>query len=182
MTTHTNLYEIEATELARVGKYSAKEMVLSREKVRALWDKLSQFRTLFSDLTQGDKGNFLRFITSEHSMWIEIFKDEIPVGIACFSNMEKVIDTDVHILFYDRQLSDKTEIGKAIVAWMFSNFPLQRMTVEAARFYYATIRLAKDMGFKIEGEKRNAVLIGGRWSNSFILGITRQEVIEQCRS
>lgn len=174
--THTGSYENDII-VARTGKYVVQEMVLSWEKVNSLWKMIEQFRALFSDLTRGDAGNFMRFITEPNSIWLEICSGEQISGIVCFTNLHKKIDTDLHILFLDRVLTDKKDVCKAVIRWGFDNLPLQRMTIETPFYYYSTIRLAKEVGFKIEGEKRKAVLIGGRWANICQLGITRAEAI-----
>jgi RimJ/RimL family protein N-acetyltransferase len=155
--------------------FVVKEMRLSWEKLAQLWATISKFRTLFSDLTNGDIDNFLRFITTGHSIWLEVYEKGALVGIVSLTNMEKVVDTDAHVIFFDKDLTDKVEICRLITKWTFKKFPLQRITVEVPYFYYSTLRLVRGIGFRDEGEKRNAVLIRGRWANVYILGITRQE-------
>jgi len=173
--TGTALYKTDERVLVEDEKYVVREMLLTPQKVVFLWEHVRSHRTLFSDLTRDNFPNFLRYLVEGYSMWMEILIGDELIGIACFTHLERVIDTDVHMLFFDRDLADKANIGKKIVKWMFANFPLQRMTVETPRFYYATIRLAKEIGFKWEGEKVRAALISGRWSSLFILGLTRLE-------
>lgn len=175
MTTHTAPYEVPEVSVLTVGKYSVREMVLSWQKFHNLWQTLSQFRTLFSDLTRGDEANFMRFITEPNSIWLEICEEETLAGIVCFTRLERIVDADAHILFVDRDLADKVPVCKAIVSWAFDNLPLQRISVQTPFYYYATIRMVKEVGFKIEGEKRKAVLIKGRWANVCQLGILRSE-------
>lgn len=150
-------------------------MQLSWEKLATLWLTISKYRTLFSDLTRGDLDNFLRFVTTGHSVWLEVYERDNLMGVICLTNMEQIIDTDAHVIFFDRHVADKTPICKLVVKWVFDNFPIQRISVTIPRFYYATWRLVEAIGFKREGEKRNAALIGGRWANTYIYGITRQE-------
>lgn len=164
------------------GRFTVKELQLTWEKLTQLWHQISSYRTLFSDLTRGDLDNFLRFVQTGYSIWLEVYEGASLVGLFCFTHLEKVIDTDAHVIFFDRHLSDKTELCRAVISWMFKKFPLQRMTVDVPTFYYATVRLVKDVGFVQEGERRNATLISGRWSNVYSFGITRAEVSEKCRS
>lgn len=157
------------------GLYTVKEMRLDLKKLATLWLTISKFRTLFSDLTRGDLDNFLRFVTRGHSIWLEIYERDNFVGIICLTHLEKVIDTEAHVIFFDHVLADKVELCKRVVKWAFKRLPLQRMSVDVPRFYYATVRLVREIGFKQEGERRNAALIGGRWANIYLFGITRQE-------
>lgn len=175
MNAHTNLYEMDETVLARSGKYALREILLSWEKVNWLWATISKFHALFSDLTKGDAGNFMRLITEPNSIWLEIWDVEQVVGLIRFAHLEQVVDIDAHIIFLDRNLSDKVGICKEAVKWAFANLPIQRISVETPFYYYQTIRLVCDVGFTIEGERRKAVLIRGRWANMKLLGITRAE-------
>ena len=143
-----------------------------------LWDMISKFRTLFSDLTRGDVNNFLRFIMDKDSIWLEIYDSGRFDGIVCLTNLQKVIDTDAHVIFFDREVANKVDICKAVVHWAFDTLPLQRMSVDVPVIYHRTIRLVRNIGFKHEGERRRAVLIGGHWLNVLQFGITRMEVYQ----
>lgn len=159
------------------GDFTVREMILTLDKLGQFWGIISKFRTLFSDLTKNDMSNFLRFVTESNSMWLEVWRKDEWVGIVCLTNLYKVIDTDAHLIFWDHQLKDKVPICKKIMQWTFKTFPLQRITVEIPKFYYSTTRLVEqDLGFKFEGEKRNAVLIEGRWANVRLFGITRADM------
>jgi RimJ/RimL family protein N-acetyltransferase len=150
---------------------------LTPQKIASLWDKLKRFRTLFSDLTRGDVVNFVNFVTSSDTFWLEILESERLVGIVVLEGMGKVIDVEAHVLFMDRDLSNKVPVCKAIVRWLFATFPFQRITVQVPTIYMAPVRLVNQLGFKREGKKRQAVLISGKWVDVFILGLVRPEVL-----
>ena len=157
-------------------------MRLTWHKLGLLWEKISSYRTLFSDLTRGDFRNFVMFLTEGDSVWLEIRERDTLVGIVCLTNMKQVVDCEAHIIFFDRDLAGKDELCKKITAWVFDTFPLNRVTVTVPRMYFATIRLVKAIGFVEEGRKRAAVLIRNRWDDLFIFGITREEARTKCRS
>lgn len=164
------------------GDFTVREMTLTWPKALMLWNIISKYRTLFSDLTRGDFDNFFRFITAKRSIWLEIVRNRVVIGIICLVNLDKVVDIDAHVIFFDRDLSEKIPVSKAVVYWAFMNLPIQRITVDVPTIYYATIRLVKKIGFQEEGCKRNAVLIGGNWVDSYVFGITRREALERCHS
>jgi RimJ/RimL family protein N-acetyltransferase len=151
-------------------------MSLTASKLASLWEKLKRFRTLFSDLTRGDVVNFVNFVTSSDTFWLEILEAERLVGLVVLEDMGKIIDVEAHVLFMDRDLSNKVPVCKAIVKWLFTTFPFQRLTVQIPETYMAPVRLVNEIGFKREGKKRRAVLISGKWVDVFILGLTRPEV------
>jgi len=158
------------------GEYQVRQMTLTRQKLAALWKELLKYRTLFSDLTRGDFVNFVQYVTSEDTLWLEIWRGSSLVGIATFEELHKVIDAESHVLFFDRELANKVPVCKAIIAWLFANFPLQRLSTQLPSIYHAPIRLTMDIGFVREGRKRQAVLISGRWVDVDIFGIVRSEV------
>lgn len=176
----TAIHEIEHSHpLFMVDKWAVREMELTPEKVKALWNMLQKYKTLFSDLTRQDLNNFVQVISAPHTMWFEIVEYDAVVGIVWFGDLYQVVDCAAHMVFFDRQPAEKLEVCKTLMKWMFDNFPLHRMTVTPPVIYHATIRLLERLGFKEEGCKREAVLIGGKWNDQMIFGITRNEAMAQ---
>lgn len=156
-------------------RWDVREMALSREKILALWDLLQKHKTLFSDLTRGDFDNWARYLVSSDSYWLEVYEGEILVGIINFTDMHQCVDTTAHMVFFDRQPHEKKPICKAVMRFMFDKFPLNRITISPPIIYYAVVRLIEALGFKHEGTKRGATLIGGKWVDQHIYGMLREE-------
>ena len=100
------------------------------------------------------------------------------VGIVWFGDMDQVVDCTAHMVFFDRQPAEKLELCRTLMQWMFDQFPLHRITVTPPAIYHATIRLLEKLGFTKEGCKREAVLLGGKWNDQLIFGITRKEALQ----
>lgn len=159
------------------GRWEVRPLTLSWPKLLSMWARLSQYRTLFSDLTRDDFDNFMRYVTSDSSFWLEITEGDTVVGLVTLEGLERMVELDAHVLFFDRDLNEKIPLCKAIVAWVFSKFPIQRLSVNVPTIYYATKRLVEGIGFQREGMKRHATLIGGRWVHVVLFGMTRQEAL-----
>jgi len=155
------------------------EMVFTPEKLDWLWESMIQYRTLFSDLTRGSRENFVNLVALPNSFWMEVVEIDSgrSVGIIYIMNMHQVVDYEVHVIFFDRKLAPKVELCKAVMRWIFEEFPPMRLSAEIPAIYHATVRLAKNVGFKHEGTKRKAQLFGGKWIDSVLLGILREEVL-----
>lgn len=162
--------------IARHGNYSTSEMIMSREKIEWLWTEMQKYPTLFSDLTKGDKDNFASLVLDRNSIWFEVLNGETLVGVIYFTEMHQRIDCAAHLIFFDRKLPEKIGICREVAKWMFDNFPINRITAVVPRIYWATIKLAKSIGFTPEGRKRKSQLIGNRWVDEDILGLLRSEV------
>ncbi len=163
-------------EVFAVDRWSVREMQLNPDKVKGLWEMLQRYPTLFSDLTRNDQANFVQALTAPHTMWFEVWEYDVIVGVIWFEELWQVTDCLAHLVFFDRQPFEKTAVCKEMIKWMFKNFPLRRISVTPPAIYHGTIRLLKRLGFQKEGVKREAVLIGGKWNDSVLFGITRSEV------
>ena len=150
-------------------------MRLSWPKVMLLWEHLSKHKSLFSDMTKGDVENFLRYLTSPDTLWLELRKNNELTGIMTLDGLYRVVDLEAHFLTLDRDLAGKVTICRRAIAWTFDNFAANRLTVQVPAWYHTTVRFAQSLGFRIEGKKRGAVLINGRWSDMFTLGLLRSE-------
>jgi RimJ/RimL family protein N-acetyltransferase len=166
--------------LITVNRWEVDHMKLSLEKLNLLWQMLHKRKTLFSDLTRDDFTNFVQTVSDKNSVWLEVREAGVVIGLFYFGEMYQVIDTNAHMVFFDRRPAEKLELCRAVVKWMFTTFPIHRMTVTPPVIYYATIKLMERIGFKKEGMKRQAVLLGGKWVDQYIYGITREEVEAQC--
>lgn len=165
--------------LFMVDKWAVREMQLSPKKIEALWEILQKYKTLFSDLTRADSSNFVQVLATPHTMWFEVIEYDAIVGIIWFGDLYQVVDCTAHVVFLDRQPSEKVEVCRVLMKWMFDNFPLHRITVTPPAIYHATIRLLEKLGFEKEGCKREAILLGGKWNDQMIYGITRNEAMVQ---
>ena len=162
--------------VAGYGSFRVHEMVMTREKIRWLWDEMQKYRTLFSDLTRGDVENFSALVLDQDSVWFEVYSADVLVGIIYFTDMSLVIDCSAHIIFFDRKPKEKAELCRQVARWMFDNFPINRITATIPRIYWATIALAKAIGFQVEGKKRQSQLMGNKWVDEVILGLLRTEI------
>lgn len=155
--------------------WEVRDLDLTPPKVAELWRVIQRHKTLFSDLTAGDVGNFIRCLLAPHTMWFEIRKRDVLVGLIWFGEMEYVVEANAHMAFFDRRPAEKREVCTKVVQWMFDTFPLQRITVMLPAPYTATNRLLVKMGFRFEGKKVGAVLLDKRWNDMLIFGMTRRE-------
>lgn len=160
------------------GDFTVEPMTLNPDKIKMIWDRLQKHKTLFSDITRGNVGVFVRSLADHQTIWFEVRNRGVLVGLIWFEGMGQIVDCVVHIVFFDRKPTSKLEVCRKLMRWMFDNYPLQRITVTPPVIYYGTIRLLNTLGFTREGCKRRAVLLGGKWNDVLIYGITREEVVQ----
>jgi RimJ/RimL family protein N-acetyltransferase len=168
----------ENTLIAEHGPWKVRHLSLTLERLQQLWEKLSTYHSLFSDMTRGDTKNFEIILLSQDSFWMEVVdEDEELIGVMYLTNTQRLIDADVHIVFFDRKPAEKARLCQLTMEWIFRQFAYRRLTATVPSIYYAVIRLAKHIGFKEEGRKRESLLMGNKWVDEQILGILRSEVL-----
>ncbi len=168
--------DLKGKPLLTVDRWDVCEMKLSWEKVGLLWRKFSEHRSLFSDLTRGDFDNYVRLLLRPYTYYLEVYEGDELKGITSFEGLQAGVDASMHAMMFDRKPAEKLPVYQAIIKHMFAEFPLNRITATPPDIYFGTIRLLKKLGFKQEGVKREAVLLGGRWVNLVNMGILRSEV------
>lgn len=158
--------------------WQVRNMVMTLEKIKWLWDEMNHYRSLFSDLTKGSADNFYNVIMQPDSFWLEVVDaNELLIGVIYWTGMGQVIDCDVHIVFFDRKPTEKIPLCKEVAKWFFAEFPqFHRMSATLPEFYHATIRIARRIGFRLEGRKRQSQLMGGRYVDELVLGLLASEV------
>lgn len=167
-------------ELLTHGKWTAHELELNLEKTKWLWEQMKRYRTLFSDFTRGNANNFYDLLRIHDSFWIEVVDDkQETIGIIYWTAMGKIIDADVHLMFFDRKPAEKREFCKAVARWFFNENPqYNRMTATLPVIYHATIRLAKHIGFRQEGRKRESQMMGCKMHDELIFGLLAKEILD----
>jgi Acetyltransferases, including N-acetylases of ribosomal proteins len=161
------------------GSWRAYELELTADKIKWLWDEMSHYRSLFNDLTRGDITNFCAVMTLEDSFWLEVTDQEDNiVGLIYWTNMSQVIDTDAHVMFFDRKPAEKVALCREAAKYFFLHNPqCNRMTATLPIIYHASIRLAKKIGFRQEGVKRQSQLMGHKYVDEVIFGLLASEIL-----
>jgi Acetyltransferase (GNAT) domain len=164
--------------IAEFDHWKVVPLELTVEKIRWLWDEMNKYKSLFSSLTIGDINNFAAVFAQPDSIWFDV-QDEHgnTVGILSMTDLKRVIDCEVHMMFFDRKPHEKVHLCKLLIEYVFEQFPLRRMTATIPSIYYSTVRLVQKIGFHEEGRKAQSQLIGNRWVDEVIFGLLRQEVL-----
>ncbi len=169
-----------ADAIMTIGRWDIRPMVLTPGKAEALWEIVSKFKTLFTDFTAGNYEVWATMLTNPDSMWIEICEDQRLACMGVFQGMSaSMFDAECHFFALDRMPAEKVDACKAIIPWVFSQYPmLHRITMKPPTMYYAAIRLAEKIGFVPEGIMRETMPIRGRWANQKIMSILRSETCQ----
>lgn len=169
----------DSSVLVQEDGYEVRHLQLTPELVAWIWERVRTYRTLFSDLGRKDTQSFIDRLLSIDSMWFQVTKDQELVGIMFASEFRDMSDCDAHFFFFDKKPKSKIKMVRAFLRWIFTEMPtLSRVSVRVPEIYFSTKRLVTHIGFKEEGIKRRAMLIGGRWHNVTLFGLLREEMLD----
>lgn len=150
-----------------------KPLVLTNEKLDALWEKVRTFPQVFDDTSKGNKEMFVARLLDPKNIFVEIGEG---LGLAAGFNVRPHIDMAVHLIMFDRRLRGRELMFLGILGYFFERLKLRRVTSVITEDSPMTIRLALRLGFKLEGTMREAVLRDGKYLNAHIYGMLREEL------
>jgi UDP-4-amino-4,6-dideoxy-N-acetyl-beta-L-altrosamine N-acetyltransferase len=130
----------------------------------------------------------------EHCAWLESLKDnprqsvfvvmhdDKPAGVVSLNAIDALHHSADWAFYLDSALQGKG-IGSQVELWLlnhaFDIVRLEKLNCEVLQSNMAVIRLHEKFGFVIEGVRRQNVIKDGRRMDVVLLGITREEWLEQ---
>lgn len=162
--------------IVQIPPWTVREMIFTPQRISWLWEQLKHYPSLTTDPTKGDPEQLWISVSSPQSFWTEVWEDSELVGILYASHIQPGVDALLHPIFFDRKLSEKVPICMAAMQWALKQFSLHRISVAIPEMYFATVRLAKKLGFTLEGTRREVYMINGRWCNELVFGLLASEI------
>lgn len=161
-------------------EFGEKTPYLTPEKIQELWTEYQKHDVLFSDYTRGKFEPFLLLLMDERSVWLEVYDEtnDIPAGVMMASNVIPKFDARGHFTFWDGGGSGREPLTLKAMGWFFDRFDLHRMTARVPVYQRGVIRYIERLGFKKEGEMREAAPYKGEWVPLAFFGILRREFEE----
>ena len=145
----------------------------SQEDIDKLWEKIQQFSQVFDDFSTGKKEVFVQRLLAPNNIFIDIGEG---LGVAAGFNVRPRLDAVIHLVMFDRRLRGRETVFLDIMRHFFDKLQLRRLTSIVTSDSPMTIRLVERLGFKTEGTMRQSVLRGGKYLDSHIYGMLREEL------
>lgn len=177
------LFTVECKEPEGIFQREVRLGSLSRDKLTDLYNRLKQFKVLFTDITQGDSEAFIKtfidirvdgseVVVTPKGLLFEI--DD--VGIVFLSEIAVGLNADIHINFWDRRMKGREELVREIARFAVHNFDLHRLSTSIPAYARPALARIKKYGFKEEGVIRESVLYDGQLHDVHLFGILASEV------
>lgn len=85
------------------------------------------------------------------------------------------VEWDVHALLKREALRWSRDFGAMCLARMFENRSLARVTAQVIEGLESAKNYCLRLGFRLEGFRRDALMVGGKLRGVYVLGMTRRD-------
>lgn len=155
------------------------------ENLHVLWEKSREFPTLFSTEVRNDFSKFCNIFLSVGSdgnlkaNGLAYVVDDF-VGVYYLTDIYPNLDAQTHYTFFDRRHRGRIMLTKALIQYVMKEYNFQRLSTIVPSFVDSRVRrFVMNIGFTLEGEKRNSIWYKGNLYNEYLYGIVRTDVLKE---
>ena len=167
-------------------EYTISSLILDKSTLDLFWRKASRYPTLFSREIKSNFKAFLSLLVDEDSagkiyskgvFWRIDTPEEPLIGVFYMTDLELGVNALVHFSFLDGRIRGRVPLAKAMIAKVFNDFPVARLSAELPAFVNArALKFVQELGFHKEGVKRKAAKFNDSLFHVHLFGILREEV------
>ena len=172
------------------GEMSGQPMVLDDVRLAVLWDRMSQFGSLFATAEEMSFPVFRDWLEDPGTLIIGFYHKEErePVGLGMVYGLVPSVDVKIQISFFDGKLErnpkggveegeviDRKPIVRAFIGWVFDTVKTRRVSAhlrhdtEAVQFFLLRV------GMCLEGRLKDWVERDGKHFDLYLYGVTERE-------
>ncbi len=151
---------------------------LSVEKLRELWDKLSQFPTLFGQRMNTQEDFITSFISEDSNGKPQangLIWEVDDVGILYLTDIYPVFQATGHFTFWDGRFKGRELLILKMLEHVFEEYGFQRITTEVPFYTQPTMGAVERIGFVREGRLRKATWYKDEWWDVAAYSMLRDE-------
>ena len=146
------------------------------QDLEQLWERYNSYPLLFSDVALGDKMYLFGILLAPTTLVLSIEVDNKPIGIGYADNIRVKSAANVHYFFWDRKTSGRQRVILTALDWVMRQMDLHRVNVIVPIFAYSALHRIYKMGFALEGRLKENLLSRGKWIDTLVFGVLRQEL------
>ena len=100
------------------------------------------------------------------------YSDDVPAACVTLLSRNGIkLEIHVQILPDYRHMSDL--LGKSMLNWIWDNTTAQKLVAEIAFKFENVKRYAESMGFQVEGISKGSIMLDGRLTDQWIMGLSK---------
>ncbi len=151
----------------------------TKENLAKLYERIQRFST-FMGYEINNFQDMLGFFIREETQGALIPKglalvvDDF-VGLFYLTDIIGLEEATVHYTFFDRRHKGRVEICKKALAYTFNHFQFHRLSTQVPGYAVFTQKFVESLGFVKEGKLRKNRLSRGKYYDTFVYGLLREE-------
>jgi|SRR5215471_2995943 len=151
-------------------------LVLTSEKIEALWTDFSRFWQVFDDVLPKTFEVFKATLMSPYNAFYEFTEGGRTVGLASGMGIRPGVDAVIHIAMFDRRLKGRELAFLMCLGDFMVNYKLRRVTAFLPDDNPMAQKLARRLGFVHEGTMRDGMKRRGQFWDTQMLGLLIEEL------
>lgn len=164
----------------RIGKINrtVREFQFTPENLAKLYQQASKFRT-FMGYEINSFQDMVDIILAPNLMpkGLCLVVDEF-VGIFWLTDIIGVNEASVHYTFFDRVQNGRVELCRKAIEYCFDKFQFHRLSTAVPDYTIKVSRFVETIGFVPTGRRRKNKYIQGRYYDTLLYDILREELID----
>lgn len=161
---------------------TVKLLVFTPENLYKLWEKISQYPTLYGVDVKQDPQVLLDHLFTQEGFNVKanglFFVVDDFVGLFTLNDIRPGESASVHYSFFDRRHKGRVDLIRMMLNWAFNEFQFKRLetTVPVYVKPYVMQFVTEDLGFRYEGKKRKATTYQDKRWDVNLYGMLREEL------
>jgi RimJ/RimL family protein N-acetyltransferase len=151
-------------------------LVLTNEKIESLWTEFSRFWQVFDDVLPKTLEVFRATLMSPYNAFYEFVEGEKVVGLASGMGIRPGVDAVIHIAMFDRRLRGRELVFLMCLGDFMVKYKLRRVTAFLPDDNPMAQKLARRVGFVLEGTMRAGMKRRGQYWDTQMYGLLLEEL------
>lgn len=169
-------------------KYTIEPMPFTLENMKLFWERARKYPVLFNKEVRDDFEVFINLFAGTDSagnifakgIFWRVDMPEFPMVGTCYLTDidEEERHATVHFSFFDGRVRRRLPLGKFMLRYMFKEFDFRRLNAALPEYVRpSAINYVKALGFVEEGRTRKTSYFDGKYFDTFLFGILKEEVL-----
>ena len=157
---------VECDEPEGIVERAVRPCRLSFEKLKYLYEKLSEFDVLFNDHVKNDPSAFISSFIVDVNGRAEstgLIWEVDDVGILYITDIRPGYEAMAHFSFWDKRLRGREKLAQEMIKYVMKRFKFHRIVCEVPMYATPSMGFVERVGFQHEGRKRQVVRYHGEW-------------------
>lgn len=151
-------------------------LVLTSGKIETLWNDFSQFWQVFDDVLPRTFEIFKQTLMSPWNAFYEFLEGDKTVGLASGMGIRPAVDAVIHIAMFDRRLRGRELVFLMCLGDFMVRYKLRRVTAFLPNDNPMAQKLARRLGFVLEGTMRAGMKRRGQFWDTQMYGLLIEEL------